>query len=292
MTQYSVRHDWSSVKALSKFASVSTAALGLALGVGLLASSAHAQQLCSDYNSYGVTQPPNPRNQAHCDLIGPHSLHVTQVTTYHYNGGRGAVPGTITLKGQNSGIVLSFSAHDNAGRRGVPSVDWIVDVNRDLPADRWFIYDSDWNTWSTNNYAGGYGFARMWGTFNAAPAPAPRPRPAPPPGRPALGPGCVYGQTGNITPCYGSVLTMPVTITLTLTRALPAAPAFAKFVIGATSGVTSPVAGAGGLAPGSTYTFPAPPGLCVNPRSTYNVIIYSAAGAPLGSVGNFEPYPC
>jgi len=104
------------------------------------------------------------------------TTHISRIWTYHWNDGRGATPGTITLRNLGSGqIVGSFYA---SGRDGVgfdtggkwlssPNGNsgryWTVDTNLDVPAGQYEVLDSDIGTWSTNQETQNRGIVWIYG---------------------------------------------------------------------------------------------------------------------------------
>lgn len=86
---------------------------------------------------------------------------LVSVSTYHWNGGRGAVPGQIGLIGGagNVGPVQTQSG------TGVPNADWVYVPAADarpLLLGEYRCTDSDPATWSKNDASGGQGFCRVW----------------------------------------------------------------------------------------------------------------------------------
>lgn len=264
-------------------------AIGLMLITALIAGGAEARDLCNNFNNAPVINP--PIRQTYCGLWQPPQVsqpvtyRVSQLVTYHYNRGYGAVPGTISLRASN-GWTYTFPAHDDFGRTGVPSFNWIADVNADLPADFYAVIDSDWNTWSQNYLTRGWGFAIVRGEMNPVAASPPSSS-----GSPGLGPFCVSnaGAIADIAPCTGLVRPSGVPVTLTLRRNIPALLDTVQFYIpGVSSQVITGFIGVGGVGAGGIYTFVAPALLCINTGRAYNVRVYSG-GTSYGDVGQFFP---
>jgi hypothetical protein len=286
-------------RSLRKLAALSSAAVGLALGASLVSAPAQARDLCNNFNTDGVTNP--PRAQTYCLLPAPKTaagqtvmFHINQLVTYHYNSGRGAVPGTISLRGTN-GRMYSFAAHDDYGRRGIPSYNWIADVSIDLPADNYAVIDSDWNSWSTNYRSGGWGFAIVRGDQLALPPPPPPPTPTPVtiPGFTPLPNGqfCLHpyqpGAYADVYPCTGPTRSGSMLITLRLRRPIAATPGLIAFTLtGATSYVNfnGAVVRSTGTGVGSDLTVNVPAALCAYPGRYFMV---SLPG--YGAVGQFVP---
>lgn len=101
---------------------------------------------------------------------------ITKIWTYHWNDGRGAEPGTISLR--NLDTRQKFGPFDATGRDGVDSnlgadwsrapigasgLYWTVEPEVDVPAGRYEVLDSDPGTWSTNSEMGDRGCAWVYG---------------------------------------------------------------------------------------------------------------------------------
>lgn len=77
---------------------------------------------------------------------------ISGITAYHWNDGRGATPGTISLKGDDGSFYGPWTATGLYG-----TLYWYVSPNIVLPAGSYTIICSDPSTWSTNyesNYRG------------------------------------------------------------------------------------------------------------------------------------------
>ena len=145
------------------------ARIGLAAGIAALSAlavqTAHAGDLCNTTNTLGVVSNP-ASHRTPCNLLGPAT--VTQLITYHWNNGRGANPGAISLVNASTGQTYGpFRATGSSGQAGAPNVNWTANVNLSLPAGQYQVVDSDPATWSWNGASGGYGFARVEGTMTA-----------------------------------------------------------------------------------------------------------------------------
>ena len=60
-------------------------------------------------------------------MATPTPVHVTELVTYHWNNGKGARPGTITLKSTSGQAYGPFPAKGTSGQNNAPNVNWIVD---------------------------------------------------------------------------------------------------------------------------------------------------------------------
>ncbi len=203
-------------------------------------------------------------------LVNP-SEYIEQIETYHWNGGLGAAPGTITLRsvgtGQTSG---PWRAVGLAGSNNRANVNWIVYPNITLPIGAYQIVDSDPTTWSQNATSHGIGFFTVRGTRNLPPA-----KPAPMTYQPC------NRTTGAILALAAPACSGKAGTTFTVYVAGPGLamrPGLATFMIGPfgkmhsaninlpapTVSVSVPLtlATGNGLSPGSSYTGLVPPGLC------------------------------
>lgn len=84
---------------------------------------------------------------------------IAKITTYHWNNGRGAAPGTISIMSNNTGELYGpWQAVADAGQGGVPNAYWVVTPNVTLSAGDYIVLDSDKATWAQNPASGGSGF--------------------------------------------------------------------------------------------------------------------------------------
>ena len=92
---------------------------------------------------------------------------VTQVVTYHWNNGRGATPGKISIQqAPSSGPVLgTFQAAGTSGQNNVPNANWVANIDPPLmlKPDNYSVIDSDDLTWSRNQRSNLRGFAEVYG---------------------------------------------------------------------------------------------------------------------------------
>lgn len=95
-------------------------------------------------------------------LAQPHL--VTSIVTYHWNDGKGAVAGTIALKGSDEKVYGPWKASTHPGQGGVVNAYWEVMPNVVIPAGVYTIVDSDPATWSQNKQSGGRGMATVKAT--------------------------------------------------------------------------------------------------------------------------------
>jgi len=87
------------------------------------------------------------------------------ISTYHWTGGYGATPGTISLLSE-TGSLGPWQAVGNSGQGGALNVDWTVTpgsltqpviINGDYACE-----DSNPATWSQDAASGGAGFCKVW----------------------------------------------------------------------------------------------------------------------------------
>ncbi|WP_296762874.1 hypothetical protein [Sediminimonas sp.] len=83
--------------------------------------------------------------------------YLDRITTYHWNHGRGAAPGTIALRDEDGRLYGPWPARGAAGQGGVPNAYWHVTPNIVLPAGKYTVVDSDTSTWATNAEVGDRG---------------------------------------------------------------------------------------------------------------------------------------
>lgn len=93
---------------------------------------------------------------------------VTKITTYHWNSGRGAAPGTIGLRSQSGQMYGPWSASGSGGQGGVKNANWHVSPNMVVPAGTYTVVVSQPSTWSHNSQSQGRGFARIEGSVTAS----------------------------------------------------------------------------------------------------------------------------
>ena len=131
-------------------------------------SPAQSAVLCSNANTQAVRN--NPSSHATpCRLTAP--AHVTELVTYHWNNGRGAKPGTITLFNTVTRAKFGpFNAVGSPGQGGAPDVNWTANVNIAVPAGNYQVMDSNFATWSWNSASKNFGFATVSGDYSGGAA--------------------------------------------------------------------------------------------------------------------------
>lgn len=109
-------------------------------------------------NAFGVQNGPS---RPTVFTIGAATL-VTFIQDYHWNNGRGAAPGTISLKDDRGRIVGTWNASGRAGQGG-GMVYWVCEPNVVLLPGSYTVVDSDPSTWSQNSGSGGAGMTHIEG---------------------------------------------------------------------------------------------------------------------------------
>jgi PKD repeat protein len=93
---------------------------------------------------------------------------LTQIVTYHWNGGHGKTPGSVGLTGAN--MSASATARGSAGQGGAPNVNWTGTFTNPKPVyidGAYQCTDSDPASWSQNPASGGKGFCSVYGVLQA-----------------------------------------------------------------------------------------------------------------------------
>lgn len=88
---------------------------------------------------------------------------VTAITTYHWNDGQGAEPGSIALVAADGRVYGPWAADGSPGQGGVPDAYWTVRPNLTLPPGRYVVVDSAPGSWAHNEATGGTGMVRIEG---------------------------------------------------------------------------------------------------------------------------------
>lgn len=96
--------------------------------------------------------------------FGSDSYCITRIATYHWNGGKGASPGTISLQDATGRIVGTWQARSSSGQLNAPDVNWdVFPPAGTVASGRNTVFDSDPSTWSQNGTTNGFGFVKIWG---------------------------------------------------------------------------------------------------------------------------------
>ena len=86
---------------------------------------------------------------------------LTKLGTYHWNNGRGADPGTLSLRASDGTRYGPWQASGQPGSGGVTNAYWLVIPDALIPAGAYTVIDSDPGTWSQNDETSGRGMS--WG---------------------------------------------------------------------------------------------------------------------------------
>lgn len=118
----------------------------------------------SNGNAGGVYN--NPTSQATFTLTNTYN--VMSISTYHWNSGRGAIPGTISLKDSSGKTVGTWTATGRAGNKY-----WDVTPNIKLGPGTYTVIDSDTSTWAQNSETNNQGMFIVKGTLASTTTPKP-----------------------------------------------------------------------------------------------------------------------
>jgi hypothetical protein len=88
---------------------------------------------------------------------------VTIIETFHWNGGRGATPGTIRLLTEGGDVMGPWQATGRPGPGDVADAYWVVEPGVVLPAGTYRIVDSEPATWTHSSWTKGLGYAEVRG---------------------------------------------------------------------------------------------------------------------------------
>lgn len=94
------------------------------------------------------------------------SMKVTEISTYHWNDGKGKTPGTLALQSQEGKTYGPWQTTGLPGQGGVQNATWVANPNEVVPPGAYKVVDSDPASWSQNAESKGVGFT----TVRAAPA--------------------------------------------------------------------------------------------------------------------------
>ncbi len=93
-------------------------------------------------------------------------VHITELTTYHWNDGQGKSPvGTMEIIDQTGKSLGLWSGKGSDGQGRVVNANWIFSPNISLPAGSYTIKDSDPATWAQNAGTNGAGMCWVRGYF-------------------------------------------------------------------------------------------------------------------------------
>lgn len=117
-----------------------------------------AVPLFDNSNTVGVQNGPSQATTFSLDR--PHGIALLR--TYHWNKGKGALPGTLALRSSDGTQYGPWQATGTGdGQRS--NIMWVVEPKIVVPAGQYTVIDSDPPTWSANEGSGRAGFAWIWG---------------------------------------------------------------------------------------------------------------------------------
>ncbi len=97
----------------------------------------------------------NPKNPT--KLMLQKSTHLVRITTDHFNDGMGTSSvGSITIKDRDGNVFGPFKAYGKKGNNGTPNAKWVAEINKVFPKGTYYIWDSDFSTWSKNFVGTGF----------------------------------------------------------------------------------------------------------------------------------------
>lgn len=122
-----------------------------------LSSYTTPQTAFDNFNVYAVTN--NPTVATSFTLSSSRLL--VSIQTYHWNNGRGALPGTIKLLHANGTVYGPWQATGSPVSGNVKNVYWTVTPNIAIPSGIYTIVVSDKASWSRNSQSQNKGFAKV-----------------------------------------------------------------------------------------------------------------------------------
>jgi hypothetical protein len=91
---------------------------------------------------------------------------IVSVSTYHWNNGWGAWPGTVGLMSSSGRVYGPWQAAGSPGQGGVPNAYWTVRPRISLRPGTYTVLDSDPSTWAQNRGTRGAGMASVEGWYH------------------------------------------------------------------------------------------------------------------------------
>ena len=88
-------------------------------------------------------------------------MRLDRITTYHWNHGKGATPGTIALKADDGTIFGPWPTTGSDGMGGVTNANWHAKPGVVLDPGSYQIIDSQPETWATNDELEGRGYFKV-----------------------------------------------------------------------------------------------------------------------------------
>ncbi len=101
--------------------------------------------------------PKNKKPKNPVKLTLQKSTMIVRITTDHYNDGMGTSgAGNITIKDRDGNTLGTFKASGKTGKDGAPNAKWVAEPNKMLEKGTYYIWDSDFSTWSKTFVGNGF----------------------------------------------------------------------------------------------------------------------------------------
>jgi uncharacterized OB-fold protein len=101
--------------------------------------------------------PKNKKPKNPVKLTLQKSTMIVRITTDHYNDGMGTSgAGNITIKDRDGNTLGTFKASGKTGKDGAPNAKWVAEPNKMFEKGTYYIWDSDFSTWSKNFVGNGF----------------------------------------------------------------------------------------------------------------------------------------
>jgi uncharacterized OB-fold protein len=101
--------------------------------------------------------PKNKKPKNPVKLTLQKSTMIVRITTDHYNDGMGTSgAGNITIKDRDGNPLGTFKASGKTGKDGAPNAKWVAEPNKMLEKGTYYIWDSDFSTWSKTFVGNGF----------------------------------------------------------------------------------------------------------------------------------------
>jgi hypothetical protein len=128
------------------------------MGVKMTSSPAVSENTIKIIMGEGRKEDPkrkNPKNPAKLVLLK--NTMIVRITTDHYNDGMGTSGGgTISIKDRFATVIGTYRVSGKAGANGAPNAKWVVEPRKMLEKGTYYIWDSDFSTWSKTFLGDGF----------------------------------------------------------------------------------------------------------------------------------------
>lgn len=118
------------------------------------------RDIVSNFNAGGVMNSPT---KTEAPFLLKRAYEIMRITTYHWNNGKGMLPGTIMLKDGNGNLIGHWQARSRSGQGSAVNVYWDVFPNIILKPGRYLLSVSMPGSWSWNSATGGSGMFQIYG---------------------------------------------------------------------------------------------------------------------------------